>query len=76
MNRKVYVFEPSSTKTGAEVTISSNAGRKTFHLKRPLEQVEPTPMAIESFALDPDYYAELMKRVGSLHSAIEKNDSC
>ena len=72
MNRKIYIFEPSSIKTGAEVTISSNAGRKTFHLKRPLEQVEPTPMAIESFALDPDYYAELMKRVESLHSANEK----
>jgi hypothetical protein len=76
MNRKIHIFEPSSIKTGAEVTISSNAGRKTFHLKRPLEQVEPTPMAIESFALDPDYYAELMKRVESLHSANEKNDSC
>jgi hypothetical protein len=72
MNRKIYIFEPSSIKTGAEVTISSNAGRKTFHLKRPLEQVEPTPMAIESFALDPDYYAELMKRVESLHSANEE----
>ncbi|MEJ6621515.1 MAG: hypothetical protein QNL93_06190 [Opitutae bacterium] len=72
MNRKIHIFEPSSIKTGAEVTISSNAGRKTFHLKRPLEQVEPTPMAIESFALDPDYYAELMKRVESLHSANEK----
>ena len=72
MNRKIHIFEPSPIKTGAEVTISSNAGRKTFHLKRPLEQVEPTPMAIESFALDPDYYAELMKRVESLHSANEK----
>jgi hypothetical protein len=72
MNRKIHIFEPSSIKTGAEVTISSNAGRKTFHLKCPLEQVEPTPMAIESFALDPDYYAELMKRVESLHSANEK----
>ena len=72
MNRKIHIFEPSSIKTGAEVTISSNAGRKTFHLKRPLEQVEPTPMAIESFALDPDYYAELMKRVESLHSANEE----
>mgnify|MGYP006088610901 FL=1 len=72
MNRKIHIFEPSSIKTGAEVTISSNAGRKTFHLKRPLEQVEPTPMAIESFALDPDYYAELMKRVESLHSVNEK----
>ena len=72
MNRKIHIFEPSSIKTGAEVTISSNAGRKTFHLKRPLEQVEPPPMAIESFALDPDYYAELMKRVESLHSANEK----
>jgi|MEHZ01.5.fsa_nt_MEHZ011599014.1_1 hypothetical protein len=76
MNRKVYVFEPSSTKKGAEVTISSNTGRKTFHLKRPLDQVESPPIAIESFAVDPDYYAELMKRVDSLHSAIEKNDSC
>ena len=76
MNRNVYVFEPSSTKKGAEVTISSNAGRKTFHLKRPLYQVESPPMAIESFALDPDYYAELMKRVEFLHSSIEKNDSC
>ncbi|MEJ6524242.1 MAG: hypothetical protein QNL65_08705 [Opitutales bacterium] len=72
MNRKIHIFEPSSIKTGAEVTISSNAGRKTFHLKRPLEQVEPTPMAIESFALDPDYYVKLMKRVESLHSANEK----
>ena len=72
MNRKIHIFEPSSIKTGAEVTISSNAGRKTFHLKRPLEQVEPPPMAIESFALDPDYYVKLMKRVESLHSVNEK----
>ena len=76
MNRKIHIFEPSSIKTGAEVTISSNTGRKTFHLKRPLDQVESPPIAIESFALDADYYAELMKRVESLHSAIEKNDSC
>mgnify|MGYP006129904113 FL=1 len=76
MNRKVYVFEPSSTKMGAEVTVSSNTGRKTFHLKRPLDQVESPPIAIESFAVDPDYYAELMKRVEFLHSSIEKNDSC
>ncbi|MDG0965595.1 MAG: hypothetical protein P8P49_06155 [Opitutales bacterium] len=67
MNKKIHIFEPVSETLGAEVTIASHQGRKTFHLKRPLPPNEQPPLAIESFAIDPDYYAELMQRVETLH---------
>lgn len=67
MKKKIHIFEPTSETLGAEVTIASHHGRKTFHLKRPLSPKEQPPLAIESFAIDPDYYAELMQRVETLH---------
>jgi tRNA-dihydrouridine synthase len=64
----INVFEPKSEKNGAEVTLATSKGRKTFHLKRPHTSNEQPPLAIESFAVDPEHYAKLMKRVESLNS--------
>ncbi len=67
LTKTINVFEPTKDSNGAEVTISSKNGRKTFHLKRPSSFIEKSPLAIESFAIDPNHYSELMKRVESLH---------
>ena len=63
LNKSINIFEPSSNKHGAEVTISSHKSRKSFHLVKPTQDKTKAPIAIESFAIDPDEYFELMKRV-------------
>ena len=68
IKRYIQVFEPTKPNFGAEVTYSINKGRKSFCLPRPLKnQISEPPVAVESFALDPDYYFELMKRVENIH---------
>ena len=64
----VQVFEPNNLEDGAEVTYSTPDSRKSFHLTRPKREETKPPVAVESFALDPDYYAQLMKEVEALHS--------
>jgi hypothetical protein len=71
LNKSINIFEPKSLDLGPEVTISTDKGRKTFHLKSPLHSIEQAPLAIESFAIEPGYYAELMKRVESLNSKVK-----
>lgn len=67
IKKTIHIFEPLSENDGAQVTIATDYGRKTFQLARPLTDKEQPPLAIESFAIDPEYYAELMKRVESLN---------
>ena len=64
----IQVFEPNNPENGVEVTYSTPNSRKSFHLTRPKQEETKPPIAIESFAIDPDYYAQLMKEVESLHS--------
>ena len=66
LNKNINIFEPLKKSKGAEVTIANESGRKTFHLPRPSSQIEKPPLAIESFAIDPDHYYELMKKVEAL----------
>ena len=68
LKKFIQVFEPNNLKDGAEVTYSTPNSRKSFHLIRPIREETKSPVAVESFALDPDYYAQLMKEVESLHS--------
>ena len=71
IKKTIHVFEPLSEKDGAQVTISTDSGRKTFQLARPSTEQEQPPLAIESFAIDPEYYTELMKRVESLNQPVK-----
>lgn len=71
IKKTIHVFEPLSEKDGAQVTISTDSGRKTFQLARPSTEQEQPPLAIESFAIDPEHYAELMKRVESLNQPVK-----
>ena len=71
IRKTIHVFEPLSEKDGAQVTISTDSGRKTFQLARPSTEQEQPPLAIESFAIDPKHYAELMKRVESLNQPVK-----
>ena len=68
LKKFVQVFEPNNLEDGAEVTYSTSDSRKSFHLTRPKREETKPPVAVESFALDPDYYAQLMKEVEALHS--------
>lgn len=71
IKKTIHVFEPLSEKDGAQVTISTDSGRKTFQLARPSTEQEQPPLAIESFAIDPEHYTELMKRVESLNQPVK-----
>ena len=53
---KVHAYEPNQTESGAEITITTKKSRKTFHLTKPLDLEDQTPLAIESFAFDPELY--------------------
>ena len=68
LKKFVQVFEPNNLEDGAEVTYSTPDSRKSFRLTRPKRENINPPVAVESFALDPDYYAQLMKEVEALHS--------
>ena len=63
----INIFEPKKESLGAEITISSSQSRKSFHLKRPPDHKAKSPLAIESFAIDPNEYFEYMKKVEALH---------
>jgi hypothetical protein len=67
LNKLINVFEPKSKDDGTEVTITTETSRKTFHINKPLRSNEHYPLAIESFAIEPNFYADLMKRVETLH---------
>ena len=57
---KVHAYEPNKTKFGAEITIATKKSRKTFHLTKPLNSEDHKPLAIESFAVDPELYNQWM----------------
>ena len=64
---KVHVFEPKQKDRGAEVTIETTSGRKSFTLPKPLPPHSFKPLAVESFAIDPTQYFNLMMEVEKLH---------
>ena len=66
LRKLIHIFEPQDEKKGAEVTFSTPKGRKTFHLPRPKKNKPTPPLAIESFAYDPQEYAILMEGVERL----------
>jgi hypothetical protein len=72
MTKLIQVYEPENLLDGAKVTYSTPHSRKSFTLARPKEAKSQPPVAVESFALDPDYYASLMKEVESLHRKRKK----
>tara|TARA_B100000242_G_C42935132_1_gene433674 strand:- start:500 stop:724 length:225 start_codon:yes stop_codon:yes gene_type:complete len=53
---KVDAYEPKQAELGAEITIATKKSRKTFHLTKPLDSEDHKPLAIESFAVDPELY--------------------
>ena len=64
---KVHVFEPKQKDRGAEVTIETTSSRKSFTLPKPLPPHSFKPLAVESFAIDPREYFNLMMEVEKLH---------
>ena len=60
---RITVYENKDPTLGTEISYETPESRKTFHLPRPDAKIEDSPLAIESFAQDPQHYAELMKRV-------------
>ena len=63
MKKLVQVFEPENSHTGAQVTYSTTKSRNSFSLRRPAQPVISPPLAVESFALDPNQYKRLMDAV-------------
>lgn len=48
-----------------QASFASERGRKNYQITKACKAKEEAPMAIESFALEPSDYAELMSRVES-----------
>ena len=65
----IRAYEPQNNISGAEITFSTTKGRKSFHLPKPLESKKTKPLAIESFAIEPDKYFEWMNAIQKLHSS-------
>ena len=62
----IQVFEPQTSDHGAAITYSTSKGRKSFSLPRPTEDSKSAPLAIESFAIDPEVYHQRMEMVEAL----------
>ena len=62
----IEAFEPQTLHQGASVTYATPKGRKSFSLPRPKEDSKSAPLAIESFAIDPDVYHQRMEMVEAL----------
>ena len=67
----IRAYEPKNNNAGAEITFSTTEGRKTFHLPKPCDPQKNKPLAIESFAIEPDTYFEWMNAIQKLHSCNE-----
>jgi hypothetical protein len=65
MNKRlVEVFPGKNSTRGVSVTYSTKTGRKSFTLPR--SQNLKQPLAVESFAQEPEHYYELMEAVAKL----------
>lgn len=62
----IQAFEPNDMSSGAFVTYSSTTGRKSFTLPKPKPDSKSAPLAIESFAIDPEVYHQRMEMVEAL----------
>ena len=62
----IQVFEPQTSDQGAAITYSTSKGRKSFSLPRPKADSKSAPLAIESFAIDPEVYHKRMEMVEAL----------
>ena len=62
----IEAFEPQTSDQGAAITYSTSESRKSFSLPRPTEVSKSAPLAIESFAIDPDVYHQRLEMVEAL----------
>ena len=62
----IEAFEPQTLDQGASVTYYTSQGRKSFSLPRPTDDSKSAPLAIESFAIDPEVYHQRMEMVEAL----------
>ena len=62
----IEAFEPQTLDQGAAITYSTSERRKSFSLPRPREDSKSAPLAIESFAIDPEVYHQRMEMLEAL----------
>ena len=67
MEKKIYrgIWNPKP-ENGPSITYSTTDSRKSFSLPRPKSDSKSAPLAIESFAIDPDVYHQRMEMVEAL----------
>ena len=71
LNYHPNIVQSLTSENSLEVTYSTESSRKTFLICIPPKTDESPPLAIESFAMDPNHYHQLMERVEKMI----KNDS-
>ena len=59
-------LSPKTLTIGAAITYSTAKSRKSFSLPRPKADSKSAPLAIESFAIDPEVYHQRMEMVEAL----------
>ena len=52
---------------GIQASFSYANGRKNYQIQRPAQTIEESPLAIESFAIEPELYYSLMERINKLY---------
>ena len=52
---------------GIQASFSNAQGRKNYHIRKSEQMKEESPLATESFAIPPEQYHALMKRIYSLY---------
>ena len=52
---------------GIHASFSHAHGRKNYQIQRPAQTTEESPLAIESFAIEPELYYSLMERINKLY---------
>ena len=52
---------------GIQASFSNAKGRKNYNILKPQQVIEESPLAIESFAIEPEQYYALLERISSLY---------
>ena len=63
MEHEFKHFFAHNTGLGIQASFANKSGRKNHQIRHPKNPKELVPLAIETFAQNPDDYAELMTRV-------------
>ena len=66
-NKENQHFFAKKIDCGIQASFSNAQGRKNYHITKSKQTTEEPPIAIESFAIEPEQYYALMERINILY---------